>query len=191
MAVTIAGRTSLAGEEVDVLLLAGGQRWCAAIHLDTGALFSARWDEPVEGLAPMLVARAVVAGDQGDTDPARPDELVLDGPPLPRGPASRRRAEKLLRPVLHPAGEHLLGFAGPAIPYWTLDGTRPSVAVVAPSPAPVVAGGRCRFRWRHVPHTLPLLPQALDGPPRHARRLVITLSAPRQGYCYKVVAGLL
>lgn len=174
-----------------MLLLASGQRWCAAIHLDTGGLFSARWAEPASGLAPLVVARARVAGDQGDTDPVRPEEVVLEGPPVPVGQASRRRAEKLLRPVLHPAGEHLLGFAGPAVPYWTLDGTRPSVAVVAPSPAPVLVGGRCRFRWRHVPHTLPVLPQALDTRPRHTRRLVVALSAPREGYCYKVVAALL
>lgn len=191
MAVTIAGRTSLAGAEVVLLLIAGGQRWCAAIHLDSGALVSARWDQQAPGLVPFVVARARVAGDQSDADPVRPEEVTLDSPPRPVGHAGRRQAARMLRPVLHPAGEQLLGFAGPAVPYWTLDGTRPSVAVVAPFPAPVIAGGQCRFRWRNMAHVLPLLPQAIETRPPHPRRLVVTLSAPRQGYCYKVVAALL
>ena len=191
VAVTIAGRTSLAGEEVDLLLLAGGQRWCAAIHLETGALVSARWEEPAEGLSPLLVARARIADDQDDTDLVRPEEVVLAGPPRPTGRAARRQVEKLLRPVLHPAGEHLLGFPGPAAPYWTLSGTRPSVAVIAPPAPPVLAGGQCRFRWRNVNHVLPLLPYAVRTRPRRPRRLVVTLSTPRAGHCYKVVAALL
>lgn len=191
VAVTIAGRTSLAGAEIDLLLLAGGQRWCAAMQLDTGALVTARWEEPATGLAPLVIARARVATDQGDVDPIRPEEVTLDAPPRPLGHSSRRRAERLLRGALHPTSEHLLGIAGSATPYWALDGTRPSIAVVGPSPAPVVVGGLCRFRWRNLVHALPVLPQALATRPAHPRRLVVTLSAPRQGYCYKVVAALL
>lgn len=191
MAVTIAGRTSLAGGEVDLLLLAGGQRWCAAIHLDSGALLSAHWNDPVDGLTPLVVARALVAVDQSDVDPARPEEVALDGPPRPVARANRRRADRLLREVLHPTADHLLGFPGPAVPYWTLDGTRPSTTVVAPATSPVVTSGVCRFRWRKLAHALPVLPQALEFRPRHPRRLVVTLSAPREGYCYKVVAALL
>ena len=191
MAVTIAGRTSLAGDEVELLLLAGGQRWCAAINLGSGALLSARWAEPATGLAPLLVARARVAGDPREIDPLRPEELALAGPPRPIGSAGGRRVEKLLRPVLHPTGEHLLGFPGPAVPYWTLTGSRPSVAVVAPADPPVVLGGQCRFRWRNVDHSLPVLPRALHRRPHRPRRLVVTLSEPRAGHCYKVVAAFL
>ena len=191
MAVTIARRTSLAGAEVQLLVLAGGRRWCAAIHLETGALVSARWDEPTAGLAPLALAQAQVADDQGDADPVRPEEVTLDTAPTEVGRASRRRAERWLRPVLHPSSEHLLGFAGPAVPYWTLTGDRPSLAVVAPAEPPVVGGGQCRFRWRNMVHALPLLPRALDACPTHPRRLVVTLSAPRAGHCYKVVAALL
>lgn len=191
VAVTIAGRTSLAGEEVQFLLLAGGQRWCAAIDLDSGALMSARWDEAVPGLAPYVVVRARVAEDQGGTDPMRPDEVNLDAAPRAVGRVGRRRADRLLRPVLHPAGEHLLGTPGAADPYWTIDGSRPSIAVVAPSPAPVVVGGQCRFRWRNVAHALPVLPHALANRPRRPGRVVVTFSTPREGYCYKVVAALL
>ncbi|MGI8686562.1 MAG: hypothetical protein ACR2MO_15985 [Acidimicrobiales bacterium] len=191
MAVTIAGRTSLAGAEVRLLLLAGGQRWCAAMHVESGALVSARWEEPAPGLAPFVLATARVAADQSEVDPVRPEEVTLTAAPRPVGHVSRRRAERMLRAVLHPDTEHLLGIAGPATPYWTLDGTRPSIAVVAPSQAPVIAGGQCRFRWRKLVHSLPVLPHALDNRPARPRRLVIALSAPRQGYCYKVVAALL
>ena len=191
VAVTIAGRTSLAGAEVQLLLLAGGQRWCAAMDLGTGALVTARWDEPATGLMPLVAATARVAGDQSDVDPVRPEEVTLEGPPRPVGHVSRRRADRLLRPVLHPDTEHLLGIAGPATPYWALDGTRPSIAVVAPSPAPVVAGTECRFRWRNAMHALPVAPRALATRPSAPRRLVVALSAPRHGYCYKVVAALL
>ena len=192
VAVTVVGRTSLAGAEVQLLVLAGGQRWCAAIHLGTGALVSARWEQPAaRPLAPLTVARGVVAVDQDVADPVRPEEVALDTAPEVVGRTSARRAERWLRPLLHPASEHLLGFPGPAAPYWTLTGARPSVAVVAP-PSPIrIADGRCRFRWRNVAHTLPVLPQALDACPHRPRRIVVTLSAPRDGQCYKVVAALL
>ncbi len=191
VAVTIAGRTSLAGAEVQLLLLAGGQRWCAAMHVSTGALVIARWHEPAPGLAPFVLATAWVSDDQSEVDPVRPEEVTLEGPPQQAGHISRRRAERMLRAVLHPTTEHLLGIPGPATPYWTLDGTRPSIAVVAPSQAPVITGGQCRFRWRNLVHTLPVLPHALTTTPARPRRLVVTLSAPRRGYCYKVVAALL
>lgn len=191
MAVTIAGPTSLAGAEVQLLLLAGGRRWCAAIHLRTGALLSARWEQPTTTLAPLQVACARVAGDQGEADPVRPEEVTLAGAPRPVGHASRRRAEKWVRPVLHPPGQHLLGFPGPATPYWALTGARPSLAVVAPPVPPVVERAQCRFRWHGQGYVLPVLPEAIESCPPHPRRLVVTLSSPRAGHCYKVVAALL
>lgn len=192
MAVTIAGRTSLAGAELRLLVLAGGLRWCAAIDLATGALVGARWSEPSPGpLAAFTVVRAKLSDDQGDADPVRPEEVGLDAAPRPVGRASRRRAERWLRPVLHPYGEHLLGFPGPAAPYWTLTGSRPSLAVVDPRDPPVVDGGQCRFRWRNAAHVLPVLPSAAETCPERPRRLVVTLSSPRQGHCYKLVAALL
>ena len=192
MAVTVAGHTSLAGAEVQLLVLGGGRRWCAAIHLGTGALVSARWSEPSDPpLAPFTLARGLMAPDQGGADPIRPEDVALAVPPEPVGRTSRRRAERWLRPVLHPDREHLLGFPGPAVPYWTLSGARPSLAVVAPLGEVRVARGQCRFRWRNVEHALPVLPQALDTVPHRPRRLVVTLSPPRDGHCYKLVAALL
>ena len=192
MAVTVAGHTSLAGAEVQLLVLGGGRRWCAAIHLGTGALVSARWSQPADGpLAPLTLARSLVAPDQDGADPIRPEGVALAAPPEPVGRTSRRRAERWLRPVLHPAREHLLGSPGPAVPYWTLTGTSPSLAVVDPPGGLHLDRGQCRFRWRNVDHALPVLPQGLDAVPVRPRRLVVTLSPPRAGQCYKVVAALL
>lgn len=121
----------------------------------------------------------------------RPEAVSLAGPPDPVTTMSRRQAERWLRPLLHPRREHLLGFAGPAVPYWTLTGERASVAVVAPPQRPTVAGGECRFLWRNMVHVLPLLPTALATSPARPRRLVVALTPPRSGHCYKVVAALL
>lgn len=179
------------GAEVDLLVLAAGRRVCAAVDLSSGALVQAYWQEPAEPFAPMAVVRARVAESEGDIDPVRPEAVALAGAPSPMGNMSRRRAERLLRPLMHPTDEHLLGFPGPSIPYWDLAGDRPSVAVVSPPSRIVVTGDRCRFWWRRLQHELPLLPAARSWAPAWPRRLVLTLSAPRQGRCYKVVAGLL
>lgn len=193
VAATVARRTSLAGVEVQFLVLAGGQRWCAAIDLSCGALVTARWPEAVPALESFSVVEGVIRPADGtaEADPVRPEQLLLAGAPRPVGHLSRRRAERWIRPVLHPPGEHLLGFAGPAAPYWTLTGTTPSVTVVDPPSPPEVAGTHCRFHWRNVVQALPLLPQALAASPGRPRRVVVTLSEPRRGQCYKVAAGLL
>ena len=191
MAVTVAGRTSLAGAEVPLLVLGGGRRWCAAIHLDTGALVTARWSLPGEPLPPLTLARSTLSPDPDVADPVRPEDVALAAPPEALGRTTRRRAERWLRPVLHPAREHLLGSPSPAVPYWTLTGSSPSVAVVDPPGGVRLSRGQCRFRWRNVEHALPVLPLALDTAPHRPRRIVVSLSPPRAGHCYKLVAALL
>ncbi|MDP9402740.1 MAG: hypothetical protein M3P85_05270 [Actinomycetota bacterium] len=195
MAVTTARQTSLVGADVRLLVLAAGRQWCAAIDLGSGALVSAEWRAPAPAALPRLsIVGARLAGDgvdEGEGDPMRPEAMTLAGPPQPIGRMARRRARRWLRPLLHPAAEHILGFAGPAVPYWTLTGERASVAVVAPPTPPVVAGGECRFEWRNTTHVLPVLPAALAACPPRPRQLLVALSPPRAGHCYKVVAGLL
>lgn len=194
MAVTTARRTSLVGGDVRLLVLAAGRQWCAAIDLSSGGLVSAEWAAPTPAPLPRLgiVAARVADGDaEGEVDPMRPEAIALATPPQPVGAMRRRRAERWLRPLLHPAGEHLLGFAGPAVPYWTLTGERASVAVAAPPDRPVLTRGECRFRWRDTPHVLPVLPAALADCPPRPRRILVALTPPRAGHCYKVVAGLL
>lgn len=196
MAVTTVRRTSLVGADVQLLVLAAGRQWCAAIDLSSGGLVSAEWATPAAApLHRLTIVSARPAADSGlreaDGDPMRPEAMALAGPPRTVGRMGRRRAERWLRPLLHPAGEPLLGFAGPAVPYWTLTGDRASVAVVEPRDRPVLSGGECRFRWRNTTNVLPVLPTALADCPPRPRRLLVALSPPRAGHCYKVIAGLL
>ena len=176
---------------MQLLVLASGRQWCAAIDLATGGLVSAHWAGPRAPLEQLTVAGGSLAGGPEVPDPMRPEAITLAAAPEPAGRMSRRRAERLMRPLLHPETEHVLGFAGPAIPYWTLAGDRASVAVLGPRDRPVVVAGECRFRWRNAVHRLPVLPTALAACPLRPRRLVVTLSPPRAGHCYKVVAALL
>ena len=93
---------------------------------------------------------------------------------------------------------------------WTLEGDRPSVALLEPEKLGVAVNGDgsygCRFLWQEGYHDLPLLDwrllgrltldrcgarqlhQALGHP---ADRLVVALTPPMQGYCYKAVVGVL
>ena len=99
-----------------------------------------------------------------------------------------------MRPLLHPRREPLLGLAGPAAPYWTLTGDRPSLGLVAPGRLLLyraAAGAFCRFRWTGRDHQLPLTPAAAHRVPRRPRRLVVALTPPQDGYCHKVVAAVL
>lgn len=191
MAAAIVRRTSLAGGVVQLLVVAGGPRWCAAIDLSSGALRLARWPETGPALAPFTLVRAVVAADQGGADPTRQEDVVLTGRPTPSGRVRRRQAERWLRPLLHPEGQDLLGTAGTDVPYWSVTPDRPSVAVVAPPSPPVLLGDRCHFRWGHAEQVLPALPSARQSCPPRPRRVLVALSGPREGRCYKVVAALL
>ena len=132
-----------------------------------------------------------------------PKPSTLDAAPVAVGKLRGRRAERLLRPLHHPERGQLLGFAGPAVPYWTLAGDRPSMTVVAPHGpvvlAPTEDGLVVRFTWRAVLHSLPCTDPAALAAVKHARgravraprRLLVTLSEPYLGHCYKLVPALL
>ena len=196
-----------AGARVRLLLLAPGEGHAAGVDLDNGGLVWATWDPEASNIVPIrlkpldvITARTHV--NPPLPDPARPEAVTLDGPPVAVGRLRGRRAERLLRPLHHPERDQLLGFAGPAVPYWTLAGDRPSMAVVAPR-GPVVLtptpdGLAVRFTWRSVVHELPCTDAAAaaavtanGGAVRAPRRLLVTLSEPYLGHCYKLVPTLL
>jgi hypothetical protein len=129
------------------------------------------------------------------------------------GTLSGRRVERMLLPLLHPGDQPLLGFVGPSAPFWTFDGSCPSVTIVEPQANMRVNigqnGVRCRFRFRGAIHDLPLedttllarldwigsnvldtkhLEEVVDFRPH---RLLVALTKPKLGYCQKVVAALL
>ena len=132
------------------------------------------------------------------------------------GALRTRAAERYIRPLLHPEGRTILGFHGPAIPFWELHGDRPSMALVPARPVVAISadgrGLRCRFRWGNVFVDLPLLdrtyrPNLMAGLASGWRtlggaaladvigftpqRLLVSLTHPKDGHCYKVVTALL
>jgi hypothetical protein len=207
-------RTSVVGARLELLVLAAEPRGCVAVDLESGAFVRARY--PIDQwvpLAPYDVAMAELAESDHPTDVSRPESIDLAAAPARRGRMSPRRAERWLRPLQHPRGQPVLGFAGPAAPYWTLKGDRPSVTLVD---APVglhalrdPEGFRVRFPWRGGRLDLPLadhhLSAALDDLGRarisagdlqrvlgfRPRRVLAVLTPPFRGYCYKVAAALL
>jgi len=198
LAVTVSRRSAAPGTELEFLVLACMAHGCVGIDLRSGALVRAAYPsvDPSEPPAeqPMrqfTVASATIVGGDGAPDPIHPEAVDLAATPRVTGHMPARRAERWLRPLLHPRRQPLLGITGPAIPFWDLDGAHPSVAIVEPDRGPVVHTGvgsaKCRFAWRGLWHELPLTGPVVPG----ARRMLVALTSPSDGYCYKVVAGLL
>lgn len=197
---------------VRLLILASDALGGAAVDLDSGALLRIHWTEPGgEAFGPY----AVVEADRGwDDESAFAADSIVAGGAVAVGRLRGRKAARLLRPLVQPPGQPLLGAAGPTVAYWTLRSGQPSLAVVTPEGGPVVERDqslrlRCRFRWRRLDHDLPLDDPALEEQLSHptatrmaggtlARalgwkpdRLLVALTPPRHGQCHKVVASLL
>ena len=154
------------------------------------------------------------AADPQRDDPAQPEAVDVEGPPRLVGALRGRRARRVLKGLVAPPQQHLLGFAGTAAPYWEFHGMRPSVALVVPSRGPLLfrrpdGSVWARFGWPGSDHWLPvedrralaalwasggqrLSGRALDSALGfRAQYLLVTLSRPRQGHCYKTVAAFL
>jgi hypothetical protein len=189
----------LARTELLVLAVGGGS--LAAVDLGTGGLVRAPLDDAT-GLTPYDIA-VTTLGDVENPDPAHPDAIGLAEPLEVVDRIRGRRVERYVRPLLHPRDAPLLGLTGVAVPYWTLCGDRPSVAVVdTGSPVELVRHGRrlhCFFEWRGNVIDLPLVDRRVSVAMakrgqqtlRIRRRFVVTLTPPYEGNCYKVVTGLL
>jgi len=196
-----------------MLVLAADAGGCLGVDLDSGAFVRARYHGEAEPLATFDVVSAQIADANHPIDASRPETVYLDHPPRHVGALSARRAERWLEPLHHPRRRSLLGFPGATVPYWTLNGDQPSLTLVD-----LVAGTQvhrepkqyeCRFTWQSVRYHLPLVDRDLTdrlddiGWPRYTsrdlesvlgqrvRRLLVALSPPHGGYCYKVVAALL
>ena len=199
MAGTQRRRRSEPGTDLQLLVLAATADGCIAIDTESGALVRASYALP-EGIELELqpacfdvVTASIAPRDDPDLEPTLPEAVELSGPPHRIGRLSRRKADRLLRPLVHPPREPLLGIVGPEVAFWELRGNRPTVAVVEPERPPAVvrrgpgSGLRCRFQWRGTGQELPLMAPPITP----ARRLLVALTPPVQGRCYKVVAGLL
>jgi len=200
-------RVAQAGAELQLLVLAAEPAGCIGVDLASGAFVRARYPVGSRLLRPFEIAGGRLAHDE-QPDVAHPELVDLSGAPRPQGRLAPRRAERWLRPLLHPPRIPLLGFPGNSVPYWTLEGDRPSVALIEPEKVALAytdSGHICCFLWKECHHELPLLDWALlgrlgtDSGARALRRalghaperLVVALTPPMQGYCYKAVVGVL
>jgi hypothetical protein len=158
------------------------------------------------GLVPYdVVSGTLAAADEQVPDPAEPEAVVLAGPPEPVGRLKGRKAERYLRPLVHPTGQPLLGIHGPTVPFWERRADHPSIALVEPEGLAAVhwRGNRlaCRFRWRERAVEMPFLDPWVTEmmqrtgcfrvTSRWGERLVVALTPPIDGHCHKVVTTLL
>jgi hypothetical protein len=183
------------------LVLSVGGGALAAVDMTTGGLVRAPLPTDCF-LSPYDVAVACIT-DAEDPDPSQPESIVVTGPIEVAGRIRGRKVERYVRPLLHPTDEPLLGLFSTAVPYWTLCGDHPSVAVVDPgSPIEIVRHGRrlhCFVSWMDHLLDLPVVDRRIalnmarrgQQSLRIRRRFVVALTSPYEGNCYKVVAGLL
>ncbi|MDQ4098477.1 MAG: hypothetical protein M3144_11500 [Actinomycetota bacterium] len=196
-----------------MLVLAADVKGCVGVDLDTGAFVRASHPPMDHPPRPFTVVSAHIAGAVEPPDAARPEALELEDSPKPVGRLSVKRAERLLAPLHHPPRLPILGLAANAVPYWTLSGDRPSVALLELRGDPLLRWGpfgpECHFAWQGSAHELPLADQRIIGafeshglirPMKgdvqrflgyRPRRLLVMLTAPIDGYCHKAVAALL
>jgi hypothetical protein len=187
--------------QTELLVLASGGVALAAVDLTTGGLIRAPLP-PDCTLAPFDVATTALA-DLDDRDPAHPEAVALTEPLEVTGQIRGRKAERYIRPLLHPPDEPLLGLTGIAVPYWTLCGDRPSLAIIDPGgPIEIIRHARrlhCFFEWKGHVIDLPVMDRRVSQSMarrgqqalRIRRRFVVALTPPHDGNCYKVVVGLL
>lgn len=168
-----------------------------------------------QGLLPFDVVDVAWAEDPQRDDLAQPEAVSVAGRPALVGRLRGRRARRLLRGLVAPPAQHLLGFAGTAAPYWEFNSMRPSVALVVPTRGPLLFRRRgddsvwTRFGWPRIDQWLPVEDEhavaglAASGRDRLAGRslasalgfrpyyLLVAVSRPRQGHCYKTVTALI
>lgn len=195
------------GAVLELLVLAADESHCAGVDLASGALVRAWSPVPSPaGLQPYDVV-AVTLSDDADAipDPWQPESLVLEGPPEPVRRMPGRRTERMLRALLHPTGQPLLGETSPAIPFWERRADHPSIALVEPEGRISLwregAYLSCRFEWLGHQRELPCLDRriaaAMDRSGRRRMvagkrdRLLVALTPPIDGRCHMVVEAVL
>lgn len=173
----------------------------------SGALIRAWSAEPsTHRLRPYDVV-AVTLDDNFDSlpDPHEPEGVLLAAPPEPLRRFNGRRVQRMLRPLLHPRGQPLLGVSSSAVPFWERRPDHPSIAVVEPEgPVSLWRDGpylACRFGWLGHERELPCLDRfmaaVMDRSGRKRMsvgkgdRLLVALTPPIDGRCHKVVEAVL
>ena len=184
-----AARADMPGAVLRCLLLSQGPEW-VVVDVATGALVRSRasgWPAAKTATTGDNGARAGTNGgarpdrtyaldvvdielgtDDEPPDPSRPEAVMVRGAPQRVGAPRRRAVRRILKDLLPVDPKRpLLGSLGPSIAYEDLDGSRPSVAVVAPDRPPIfvsdAAGVSCQFTLGGRKHRLPVLDAARSG----------------------------
>ncbi len=195
------------GATLELLVLSADGDHCAGVDLASGALVRAWSPSPAEDrYRPYDVVSVTLDEDHdGLPDPHQPEALFLTGPPEPLRRLSGRPVQRLLRPLVHPRQQPLLGISSSVIPFWERRPDHPSIAVVEPE-GPIrlrreSAYLACRFGWQGHERELPCvdrhLAAAMDRTGRRhlvaakGYRLLVALTPPMDGRCHKVVQTLL
>jgi hypothetical protein len=206
------------GTTLNLLVLACTLEDTTAVDLASGAILRLRvpWPEGHEpDLSPFDVVEATLAPDPERDDLAQPEATTAEGLPRQVGTLRGRKVRRMLANLAASPDGPLLGFPGPAAPYWEFRGARPSVALLEPTRGPQLLRRRedestwVRFGWERddvwLPVEDPRAARALVAARRdrlHGKDLATALgfrphyllaavSRPRQGHCYKVVTAVL
>jgi hypothetical protein len=206
------------GSTLHLLVLSSTTEDTTVVDLATRTVMRVRvpWPEGHEpDISTFDVVEVTLAEDPERDDLAQPEATTVADLPRHVGTLRGRHLRKLLRRLVASPDGPLLGFPGPSAPYWEFRGFRPSVALIEPTRRPQLirrqADGTTwvRFGWDRDDVWLPVedrnAARALDAARRERlsgkslaaalgfepQYLLVTVSPPRDGHCYKVCAAVL
>ena len=128
-------RASAPGERLTCVVLAASEEEWVGVDVQSGAIVRS----PAERAsvfapsAPLDIVRFPLAASDGPADPARPEAVLPAEAPVRTGRLGPRKARRLLDRLAAPErdGAPLLDAWGPSLAFVDLDGSRPSVVLVA------------------------------------------------------------
>ncbi len=206
------------GSTLHLLVLSSTLEDTTVVDLATRTVMRVRvpWPEGYEpDISTFDVVEVTLADDPERDDLAQPEATTVADLPRHVGTLRGRHVRKLLRRMVATPDGPLLGFPGASAPYWEFRGFRPSVALIEPTRSPQLIRRRAdgstwvRFGWDREDVWLPVedrhAARALDAARRERlsgkslasalgfepQYLLVTVSPPRDGHCYKVCAAVL
>src|SRR5580698_2124283 len=206
------------GSTLHLLVLASTSEDTTVVDMATRTVMRVRvpWPENHDpDITAFDVVEVTLAQDPERDDLAQPEDTTAADLPRHVGTLRGRHLRKLLRRMVASPEGPLLGFPGPSAPYWEFRGFRPSVALIEPTRRPQLIRRNSdqstwvRFGWDREDVWLPVedphAARALDAARRERlsgkalaaalgfdpQYLLVTVSPPRDGHCYKVCAAVL
>ena len=164
---------------------------CAAIDLANGGLVEGAIRFSDGAVAPFDIVSSGV-GALPDRDPSQPEAVELTGPTEVTGRLHGRKAERFVRPLIHPLNAPLLGITGSAVPH--LDPVRRPAFARRREPTGLLQVGasdrrrlHCFFPWRGATIDLPLVDRRValswrsaDRRPSRSAAASVVDAPPRQ-----------